>query len=63
MPHTSGDEGHAPSADALDHPGYGSANQHRSRGRSRRKRLRVITYTALGAVLVGAGGAAYAWSH
>ncbi|MGW2077383.1 LCP family protein [Streptomyces sp. NPDC001939] len=36
---------------------------HRSRGRSRRKRLRVITYTALGAVLVGGGGVAYAWSH
>ncbi|MFD7205132.1 LCP family protein [Streptomyces sp. NPDC059893] len=63
MPHHSGDEGHAPSADALDHPGYGSANLHRSRGRSRRKRLRVITYSALGAVLVGGGGVAYAWSH
>ncbi|MFD3478389.1 LCP family protein [Streptomyces sp. NPDC058695] len=63
MPHTSGNERHAPSADALEHPGYGSANLHRSRGRSRRKRLRVITYTALGAVLVGGGGVAYAWSH
>ncbi|WP_159032396.1 hypothetical protein [Streptomyces sp. CB01635] len=48
MPHTSGDEGHAPSADALEHPGHGLANLHRSRDRSRRKRLRVITYTALG---------------
>ncbi|MFF1360885.1 hypothetical protein [Streptomyces sp. NPDC058297] len=27
------------------------------------RRLRVITYTALGAVLVGGGGVAYAWSH
>ncbi|MGX1676476.1 hypothetical protein [Streptomyces sp. NPDC055400] len=59
MPHHSADEGHAPS-DALDEPGYESANLHRSRGRTRRKPLRVITCTALGAVLAGAGGAAYA---
>ncbi|MFB8273726.1 LCP family protein, partial [Streptomyces sp. NPDC055955] len=63
MEHHSGDEGHTSSAGVLDQPDYGSAHLHRSRGRSRRKRLRVIACTALGAVLVGGGGLAYAWSH
>ncbi|MFI7385546.1 LCP family protein [Streptomyces sp. NPDC049813] len=63
MPHMSGDEHQAHPADGSAVPPYGPARVRRARRTPRRRALRYLTWSALGLVLVGAGGTAYAWQH
>ncbi|MEU8953085.1 LCP family protein [Streptomyces sp. NPDC048518] len=63
MPHESGNEHPAPSTDGPATPDYGPARVRRSRRKPRKKALRYVAWGALGLVLVGGGGVAYAWQH
>ncbi|WP_369215191.1 LCP family protein [Streptomyces flavofungini] len=59
MPHESGTEHHhEPTV-----PAYGPARVRRSRRKPRKKALRYVAWGALGLVLAGGGGVAYAWHH
>ncbi|MFG2651490.1 LCP family protein [Streptomyces sp. NPDC048436] len=63
MQHESGNEHPAPLSAGAQPPAYGPPKTRRSRRKPRRKLLRVVVFSALGAVLVGGGGLAYLWSH
>lgn len=63
MPHESSNEQQAHMADGPAVPGYGPPRVRRSRRKPKKKTLRYATWGALGLVLIGGGGAAYAWQH
>ncbi|MEV7192457.1 LCP family protein [Streptomyces sp. NPDC093510] len=63
MPHESGNEHPAHTVDGPPAPDYGPARVRGSRRRPRKKALRYVAWGALGVVLVGGGGVAYAWQH
>ncbi|MEV0529564.1 LCP family protein [Streptomyces sp. NPDC050439] len=63
MPHESSNEQQAHTADGPAVPGYGPPRVRRSRRKPKKKTLRYATWGALGLVLIGGGGAAYAWQH
>ncbi|MET9497932.1 LCP family protein [Streptomyces sp. NPDC006552] len=63
MPRMSGDEHQAHPADGSAAPPYGPARVRRARRSPRSRALRYLTWSALGLVLAGAGGTAYAWQH
>ncbi|WP_428950097.1 LCP family protein [Streptomyces sp. cg35] len=63
MPHESGDDRQAHPADGSAVPPYGPARVRRARRRPRKKALRYTAWGALGLVLAGSGGVAYAWQH
>ncbi|MFD7920446.1 LCP family protein [Streptomyces sp. NPDC059740] len=59
MPRGSGNEDPTPTGDGPAHADYGPGKVHRTRRRS----LRIVAWGALGVVVLGGGGTAYAWSH
>ncbi|MEV1024944.1 LCP family protein [Streptomyces sp. NPDC050264] len=63
MPHESGNEHQAHMADGSAVPPYGPARVRRARRKPRKKALRYVAWGALGLVLAGGGGTAYAWQH
>ncbi|MEU5773316.1 LCP family protein [Streptomyces venezuelae] len=63
MPHESQNEHPAHPADGPSVPAYGPARVRGSRRKPRKKTLRYVAWGALGLVLAGGGGVAYAWQH
>ncbi|MFG2502206.1 LCP family protein [Streptomyces sp. NPDC048441] len=63
MPHESGNEQQPHLAAGPAAPDYGPARVRGSRRKPRKKTLRYAALGALGLVLIGGGGAAYAWQH
>ncbi|MFI7323005.1 LCP family protein [Streptomyces venezuelae] len=63
MPHESQHEHPAPPTDGPSVPAYGPARVRGSRRKPRKKALRYAAWGALGLVLAGGGGVAYAWQH
>ncbi|MEU5894622.1 LCP family protein [Streptomyces venezuelae] len=63
MPHESQNEHPAHPADGPSVPAYGPARVRGSRRKPRKKALRYVAWGALGLVLAGGGGVAYAWQH
>lgn len=63
MPHESGNEHQAHMAGGPAVPDYGPARVRGSRRKPRKKTLRFVAWGALGAVVIGGGGLAYAWQH